>query len=209
MHKILFNGSRQAGKVFGITAVSITLAIGFAFLIGQQLLRMGANDPQVEIIEGISEALGLGQDPAAFSSLNPTDIAKSLSPFVIIYDSQGKVVSGTGQLDGQAPTPPSAVFDIAKAKGQHRLTWEPKKGIRSAVVIKEYKAGETSGFALVGKSLREVELRTKTLLKFSGIAWAIALVVSMLAVNLLFARKEEHDHSHDGHLHDHEHHSHS
>ena len=95
MHKILFDGSRQAGKVFGITAVLITLAMAFAFLVGQQLLRMGANDPQVEIIEGISEALGLGQDPEAFSSLNPTDMAKSLSPFVIIYDSQGKAVSGT------------------------------------------------------------------------------------------------------------------
>lgn len=197
MHKILFRGSKEASKVFGITAVALTLSFGFAYATGQQVMRMGANDPQTEIIEGISEALNQGQDPKAFSSLNPTDLNKSLSPFVIVFDSEGKVVAGTAQLDGQIPVPPSGVFDAARVKSESRLTWQPKKDMRIAAVVKLYAgSGESKGFVLAGKSLRETENRARELLKLTGIAWAAALVVSFLAVILLFSNKEENQEHH-------------
>lgn len=188
MHKI----SKEAGKVFGITAVALTLSFGFAYAIAQQSMRMGANDPQTEIIEGVIEALSQGQDPKAFASLNPTDLSKSLSPFVIVFDTEGKVVAGTAQLDGQAPVPPSHVFDAAKTKGLNRLTWQPRAGVRLATIVKPYAgSGESKGFVLSGKSLKEVESRTRELLKLTVIAWAAALVVNLLVVMLLFGKKEE------------------
>lgn len=192
MMKKMFASSPMVWKVFGVIAVALTLAMGFAYAVGQQVFRISANDPQVEIIEGVSDALVQGQDPQAFASLNPVDMAKSLSPFVIVYDEAGKPVSGTALLDGQTPAPPKAILDFAKSKGENRITWQPKTGVRIAVVIKPYTSGQTNGFVLAGKSLREVEARTRNLLKLTGLSWAIALVVNLLAANLLFGRKEEH-----------------
>ena len=195
---------KNALKVFIPVGVALTLSFGFAYGVGQQVLRGGANDPQVEITEGVSDALAQGQDPEAFSSLAPVDITKSLSPFVAVYDKDGKAVSGTAQLDGQMPTPPQGVFDAAKAKGENRLTWEPKQGVRVAAVVKSYSAGETSGYVLAGRSLRETEARTQNLLKLTAIAWAVALVITLLVVNLLYGKKEEHSHA-EGEHHEHHH----
>ncbi len=199
MHKILFRGSKEVGKIFGIVAVAVTLVMGFAFGVGQQVMRSLANDPQVEIIESVSDALAQGQDPQAFRSLASADMAKSLSPFVIVYDESGKAVSGTAMLDGQTPTPSNGVFDVAKAKGENRLTWMPKKGVRIAAIVKSYSSEQGKGFVLAGKSLREMEARVKNLLKLSVIAWAGALIVSSFAINLLFGKKQEHQEHHPAH----------
>jgi len=183
---------KESGKVFALAAVIITLIMGFAYLIGQQVLRMSANDPQVEISESVVEALSQGQDPQAFSSLNATDMATSLAPFVIVYDAEGKAIAGTSQLDGQTPAPPKGVFDFAKAKGENRLTWKPKEGVRIAAIIKPY-GGEKPGFALAGKSLRETEKRTRNLLNLSLISWGTTLLISALGINLLMTKKQETD----------------
>ncbi|MBI3231698.1 MAG: hypothetical protein HYZ51_01295 [Candidatus Doudnabacteria bacterium] len=135
------------------------------------------------------------KDPKAFSSVNQTDVTKSLSPFVIIFDQEGKVVAGTAVLDKQAPVPPKSVFDVAKLKGDNRLTWQPRKGVRLAVIIKPYSSKDANGFVLVGKSLKEVESRIENLFKLTALAWAIFVVLSLVAVNLIFGKKEEHHQS--------------
>lgn len=199
MEQIFFKKSHGIGKIFAVVAVALTLAVAAAYVLVQQNMRMNANDPQVEITEGIVEALSQGQDPQAFSSLNPTDLTKSLSPFVIVYDGEGKAISGTAELDGQIPTPPKGVFDAAKAKGQNRLSWEPKEKVRVAAVVTPYSAvasdassSPSSGYVLVGRSLREVESRIQTLTKLIAVAWAASLLICLLVINLVFAKKEEH-----------------
>lgn len=195
---LFFKKSQAVGRVFAIVAAAVTLALAFAYVLVQQSMRMNANDPQVEITEGVVEALNMGQDPKAFSSMNPTDLSKSLSPFVIVYDGEGKAISGTGEIDGQIPTPPKGVFDAAKAKGQNRLSWEPKENVRVAAVITPYSSAggdasssPSSGFVLVGKSLREVENRLQTLTKLAAVTWAVSLLVCLAVINLALARKEE------------------
>jgi hypothetical protein len=58
------------------------------------------------------------------------------------------------------------VFDNAREKGENRITWEPKEGVRIAAVIKRFegKTASTSGFVLAGRSLDEVEKRQKNLI---------------------------------------------
>jgi len=206
-HKI--GGShKKVYREFLTLGVALTFSFGFVFLAGQQIIRMQANDPQVEIVEGVSEALNQGQDPSAFGSLNPTDIAKSLAPFVIVLDQDGKVISGTAVLDGQMPIPPKALLDASKAGGERRTTWQPRKGVRVATVIKPVSFSNNeinfSGFVLAGKSLREATQRTQILLQITGIAWVVSLLAVWLTVMAIHGKKEEHVH-HEGEHHEHHH----
>jgi len=210
MHHFTKRLGFNTGRFYIIPATVITFCMGLALLLALQVVRMQANDPQVEIAEGVSEALNQGQDPQAFGSLNPTDISKSLSPFVIVLDQEGKIISGTAVLDGQAPIPPKELLEASKLTGERRVTWEPKSGVRIASVIKPYSFTQDdqnfSGFVLAGKSLREANARQQNLLQIAGLAWAIGLVVAWIAVTHAHSKKEEHsEHEHSAHSHEHHH----
>lgn len=201
MHKSLI--SERVGKIWGIVAIGVTLVMIFGFVVGQQVFRMSANDPQAEIIDGVADALAAGQDPKALGTLAQVDLQKNLTPFIVAFDRDRKLLAGNGQVDGQTPVPPDKAFSKANQKGKVQFTWSPKQGVKIASIMRYYASGEISGFVLVGKSLREVEARTKTLLKLSVIAWIGAMAISFTAVNLLFGKREEHVHSPGEHPHSH------
>ena len=152
----------------------------------QQNYRQNANDPQIQIAEEVVKALTQG---APVGSNVPekctTDISKSLSPFVQIYDSNNKLVGSTIILDGNDPVFPSSVLDKAKNNDkQIRITWQPKKGVRLAAVVQRYKNDKdgSSGVVIAGKSIREIEARSMDTLVMSAIAGALALIVTFLLV---------------------------
>src|SRR5882724_11555 len=145
------------------TTAVITIIIGFTHIAIQQDLRQSANDPQIDIAESVASELAAGADPSfLIGNDSQIDIAKELSPFIIVFDGSGTPAASTATLDGKTPEPPVGVFAVAKAKGGNRITWEPQKGVRSAVVIVPY-GGTHPGFVLVGRSLREVEIRENNL----------------------------------------------
>jgi hypothetical protein len=192
-------------KAFLLMGIGLVMTFGFAYCVGQQVLRLSANDPQVEIADNVVGALNQGQPAEALNSPTPTDMTQGLAPFVVIFDAEGKPVASTVQLDGQTPSVPKNILDAAKAEGENRVTWEPKEGVKIASVIKPYSTQEASGFVLAGRSLAEVEKRSQELLKTSAVALAIALAISLAVSNLVFGKAEEHSHEH----HDHEHHEHT
>ena len=161
---------------FGVT---ITLTFCFVYLIVQQELRLGANDEVVLIAEDVSSALGQGTPYAAFTSPRPVNIATSLSPYVIVFDEQKKMQSGSGVLDGAIPRPPSGVFDYVRSHHEERVTWMPKPGLRIALIGK-YHAGVNPGYVFAGRSLREVEQRIEALSVFALLAWLATIVSSFL-----------------------------
>jgi hypothetical protein len=148
----------------------------------QQNIRMSANDPQIQIAEDLAAAfeadVPVPQQPAQI------DIAKSLSSYIIIYDENGKVVQGSGMLDGKTPGLPPGVLDYAKAHGEDRVTWQPKAGVRQAAVVIHY-GGAHPGFVLAGRNLREVERRESQLTLEVALGSITALIVS-LGGTLLF-----------------------
>lgn len=176
-------------KVFGLSAVILTLVMAFGFLVGQQVLRMSSDDPQISGIEGVYEALTAGQDPSAFSSLPPVDPTKSLLPFVVVFDSEGKLVGGTLLLEGQNLEIQKSVLESSKKTNSKKITWQPKKGVRLASVIKPYAFEEKQGYILVGKSLRENDYRTINLLKVFGFFWIVSLIIIFLSIHLLFKKE--------------------
>lgn len=161
--------------VFVLTAV-----FGTIYMVVQQANRQGANDPQLGLAQDIASALGQNNQPSVFESATKVDMDKSLSPFLIITDESGKTVVTTGQIGTNSPTPPKGVFDAAKKSGQNRVTWQPQKGVRIALVVIPY----NHGFVAVGRSLKEIEDRDGSLMKKIAIAWVLTVFGSIVIMGV-------------------------
>jgi hypothetical protein len=149
---------------------------------------MNANDPQIEIAHNAAALLNARQSPDIFGAGNNADITVSLAPFLIVYDLNGKVLYSTGLLNGKPPVPPIGVLLSAQGKGENRITWQPTPGVRIATVVIPFKGNQT-GYVLVGKSLREVESRINSIMRFVFIGW-LASLASTFVLSALQQKKE-------------------
>lgn len=166
--------------VWIMLAALTTVLCGLVYVAVQQDFRMSANDPQIALAE--DAAAEIAKSPTAPQPSVPqagTDIATSLSPYIIIYDEQGKPVTGSGVLDGKLPELPAGVADAARKTGQDRVTWQPRTGLRQATIIAHY-SGTQSGFVMAGRSLREVEKRIGILGLQTLAAWIVLLILDLL-----------------------------
>ncbi len=150
---------------FSITAVYL-----FGFLAVEQGMRMTAYDTQAEIAGNVELSLGEGTPYKLFNSDHPVQIGESLTPYVLLYDMKGKPVGGNAVLAGNYPIPPKGVFDYLLAHHEDRFTWEPRPGMREAVVAR-YHGGNNPAYIIVGRSLAEVEKHIDKLLVLSFVLW--------------------------------------
>jgi hypothetical protein len=176
---IVFNALVLAG---------IATVLGLAlYAIPQQVLRQGANDPQIQL--AVDTAARLESGAAATDAIPPAeiDMARSLAPFVIAYDDQGHPLASQAKLNGGIPAPPSGIFDYVRAHGEERVSWQPilgsGHGVRIAAVVERVQ-GPHPGFVLAGRSLREVEVREAQVEQMAGLAWLamLSLIVVGTAV---------------------------
>lgn len=159
-----------------VSVLLVTIALGFGYVSCQQILRQGANDPQIQLAEDAAATL------SAKTSVNvsvlpygaPVDLAKSLAPFMIVYNASGKVLQSSGTLNKVTPVPPAGVLAYAAKHGENRLTWQPQKNVRLAAVIVPFDGAE-KGFVLAGRSLAEVEKREAGLAVKFFLAWILSL----------------------------------
>lgn len=156
--------------------VVLTLVCGLVYAAMQQNYRQNANDPQVQIVEDTVNQLKEKKDPQTFSTHNSVDPSKSLQPFMIIYDSSGKIVASEATINGQIPELPDGVFDTVRVSGENRFTWQTKDGTRMAAVINYYNVNDRSGFVLAARSLKEVEMRENHLMLLTGLAYFFGFV---------------------------------
>ena len=161
-------------------AIATAGLCGLAYLTVQQSLRMGANDPQVQMAENAASALNDGASVDAVVPSTDVEITNSLTTFVIVFDDSGKVLASSASLHGAVPSYPLGVLDYTRQKGQDRVTWQPEVGVRMATVVVRY----DNGFVLAGRSLREVEKRESQVEQLSGLAmlviWTVTLFVTVL-----------------------------
>lgn len=158
-------------------AATLVVVSGLVYLTTQQSLRSGANDPQLQVAGDLASQLGGGADPAALLGTAKVDLATSLAPYAIVFDDSGTPVASTAVLDGRTPVPPAGVLRAARA---HRaeLTWQPRSGVRSAIVVVPYHAAGRAGTVVVGRSLTEVERREDLVLKIAAAGLAGGLVMT-------------------------------
>jgi len=171
-------------------AVVATLLAGTAYTIGQQILRGGANDPQVQLAEDAAARLQAGGSPSAVIPSAESDIATSLDPWVIVYGPDRRPLAGSATLDGRPAEYPTSVFDNATAGGRRdEVTWQPRPGVRAATVVVGFKGG----WVVAGRSLRLVEERISLLAELAVAGWLAAIAGSAVAsaVAELIARRRE------------------
>src|SRR5438552_1376303 len=133
-------------------AVVFSFACLLIYISMQQVFRLSANDPQIQMAEDGADALAMGQDPAGILPNKRIELAKSIAPFMIIYDNQGHIFSSSATLHGKVPDIPNGVFTDARRVGELRFTWQPEPGVRQAAVLVSYN-GNNVGFVLAGRSL--------------------------------------------------------
>jgi sensor histidine kinase regulating citrate/malate metabolism len=171
-------------------AVIVTALCGILYVSMQQSFRQNLNDPQVQIAEDIAaklEASGAIYDQIPAEKVS---IDTSLTPFVIIYDTEGKPIVGNGYLQKSLMQTPFGVFQNAKSWGENRRTLEPAPGVRIASVVVPFVGREANGFVLVGRNMREIETRIEDAGLQIFVAWVVTLgTLFLLSCVLWFLRK--------------------
>ena len=169
-------------------AIATAGLCALVYLTVQQSLRMGANDPQIQMAEDAASSLNAGASVEIVVPSTKVEIADSLAPIVIVFDNSGKVLASSATLHGEVPTYPAGVLDYVRQKGQDRVTWQPEAGVRLATVAVPY----NNGFVMAGRSLTEIEKRESQVESLSGLAmlgiWAATLIV--IALGELVGRKK-------------------
>jgi hypothetical protein len=169
---------RRAMAFFIPLAVLATLGCGLIGLEVQQSLRSDANDPQFQLAEDAATRLDAGSTPAfVVDRTAAVDVATSLAPFTIVFDSQHKVLAANGRLDGGIPVPPAGMLDAAGSGSPNAITWQPRDGVRIATVTVAW----SGGFVLVGRSLTRVEQQESTAELLAGASLPAILVLLALA----------------------------
>lgn len=163
-----------------LLGVLSTLFCVLIYVTLEQAYRGAGFEPQIQIAEDGAASFANGLDPNAIAPRERIDLRAGLGTFWILYDASGTAALGSGVLNSALPRPPQGVFDTAKIRGENRLAWEPKPGVRIAIVM-NYFQGKRTGYLLVGRSLRETEARKKRLLETVLAAWAGAIGLIMIA----------------------------
>jgi hypothetical protein len=165
-------------------ALVLTLLGGAAAVTMQQMLRRGANQPQIDMAQWYAGEINAGEAPGNVIPPGYVDLERSLQPFVIFYDEQVKPGPATGYLDQAIPTPPSGVFDFVRSHGSENVTWQPRPGVRIASVIQRIN-GKTPGFILAGRSLRLVEEQESLLWRMVMGGWIAVMALLIGGASLL------------------------
>ena len=157
----------------------VTVLCGLIYVTVQQAHRAGANDPQLQIALDLKNAIETNQSAGKWMPGDSMEISNSLSVFKTLYDKNGEPLQSTGFLQGQPPRLPKGVFDFTMKHKEDVLTWQPRDGVRLAMVIESVNS-PSIGFVALGRSLKEVEKRESTLVTMVVVAWLVCVGVILL-----------------------------
>jgi hypothetical protein len=162
-------------------------ACGLVYLAVQQTLRMGANDPQIQMAEDAAALLQTGIPAQGVIPQGSVTIGQGLAPYVVVFDVNGNPLVGNGSWNASLPRLPMGVFAYTLARGEDRLTWQPRSGVRQAIVVTSaaMPASAPPVFVMAGRSLRDVEIREDLALREAVSAW-LAIVAGIFIIQLFF-----------------------
>ena len=157
----------------------LIIIFGTMYGVAQQAQRLDGNNPQIQLAEDAASALNHGIKPD-YLVAGLVDPRTSLAPFLVIYDTKGQPVVGSGYLNAHLPVAPIGILEAAKGHDYHAITWQPKADVRIAAVT----VAANNYYVLSGRSLREVEhneSRSFELALLGGVIATTALAVTYLA----------------------------
>lgn len=168
----------------------LSVAIGtgltlFAFVAVQQSLRLGLNDPQQQIAEDTAYRLSQGASPSSIIPSTVVDESRSLAPFVTVVDSNMQVQASSGRIGDITPLPPASAFADAQKRGSW-FTWQHDNNtVRDATVIIPYSHGNSSGYVLAARSMKQVENTISHIAMLAGLTFVGVLLVPALILLLV------------------------
>ena len=169
--------------------LSVTIGTGlivFAYTAVQQSLRLGLNDPQWQIAEDTAYQLDQGASASSVTPGNVIDESRSLATFVTIVDKNIAVIASSGKIGTSVPLPPASSFPDAKKRGNNWFTWQHDNNtVRDATVIIPYSHGNTSGYVLVARSMKQVENTIAHITVLAGLTLIGVLLVPALILLLI------------------------
>jgi hypothetical protein len=171
-------------------AFSITALCMLIFAAVQQLNRLTLYEQSAEVTQRILYGIKSGQDVPK-NLLPVVDLQYERGVFIVLYDAATNKAMETIMVDGKTVNVPVGVLNYAKAHGNHRVTWQPTKNVREAIIV-TYVSGSRPVYVVVGKSVLEAESRIETIGKLILIGWFLTLVGSfVLSVVLLRISKQK------------------
>lgn len=172
-------------KYWLFLAIIVSGLIGLNYAAIQQVLRLGADNPQIQMAEDAAAKLASGQPVQSVVPAEQVNLANSVASYIIVFDASGKPIASSAQLNGHIPTLPDGVFDFVQHNGEDRITWSPQPDVREAIVVTQFQRA-TAGFVVAGRSLREVEKLTDYIGQILLVGWAGMLLVTLLGSVLVF-----------------------
>ncbi|HLX92239.1 MAG TPA: hypothetical protein VKR32_11175 [Puia sp.] len=154
----------------------------------QQEYRRGANDPQVMLASEIKDRLEHAQPIDELFPKDTIDLSRSTEVFVTLYDSRQNPLRTSGFLDGKYPEFPAGVLESVSREGEDRISWQPRGGVRMAMVILRVRHPSIV-YVAVGRSLREVETREGDLLFMVFVGWIACMGLLAILVSIQIISK--------------------
>lgn len=160
----------------------ITFTCMLTYVVMQQSLRLGANELPKQYASDAVIQLDDGVSPDTLFSKNKVDISKSPDTFVMVFDDNRNLVFSSATIAGKQISYQNGVLDYVAQKGEDRVTWQTKTGLRFASVAMKY----NHGYVVAARSLSFTESLIDTLGKQILIAWVSCLICSAIAVTVIY-----------------------
>lgn len=148
-------------------AVTVLAAGGLVFI--DNLIRAQANDLAVALAGDAAGALAAGAAPseAVRVGLPATDIYASPRPWVAVFDGSGGLIASTATDLSDFPV---STLNLG-AGTMPNFTWQPRPGIREAVVVRR----SGGDWVVAGQSLAQPERHKDEANLFAATGWIAAL----------------------------------
>jgi hypothetical protein len=160
----------------------VTFTCSLTYLVTQQTLRLGANQPPLQSVLDARLALQTGKSPESVVSKYKLDASQSLDTFVMIFNNKRTPLASSGTINGRMPQYPKGILKNVALKGEERVTWQPQKNLRYATVAMKY----DRGFIVGARSLHETESLIDSIGNLILIVWITCLVFLSIALAVIY-----------------------
>lgn len=179
---------------FGVAGILlVTFMCGVVLFAVAYTHKELANDPQISLAKDTVHALEKGRSTNNLLPDLIIELENGQSLYGVIYDDNLKPISYSATLEGKPPVPPKGVFEHAKQSGSNTVTWQPKDGIRSAIVVARYD-GIRKGYVMFGRSVEAAESRIMWFAKAISAIWAASVLAIIVSLNLARGTRFAHKH---------------
>ena len=162
-----------------------TIAAAAIYVVAQQVGRRSADDVPRAIVAEQVAALSSRGPSTGLPAVEPAVAVSSQSgPFVIVYDSAHRVLSSSALLDA-TPGLPTGTLDDAVSRGGTSVTWQPRVGVREAVIAQPWSGPAGSGVVFAGVGLGATEDRARSVLVAVTAGWVLVVLALTAALVVL------------------------